>query len=331
MWEENKKKINLSWLKISSQETDSTEKNVEVLDVPEIVEEIEEEKIEKKSNKISLAWMKQKREWPKNSPQKTEQEDKQEVQDIKTESANNQSDGTTLSLDKEKVEIVLETEDEKDSNSSDDSEEKENWDKQEDSQEEKTSLFSNYTSDFEKEEWTIIEKLKELGKKPQTRVVLVVVLILSTILWIAALFFVDPKRHSISHYKAVLMWAYNKYTGNNTVVEKNKDLKVKAEKKQEWKKDSLVRNGYKITIETKISESGVKIYKFNNWEFNTISKLNTEIDIEIKKLKSWKVKDFLLKAKIKKQEKEIKKAKVDTPSDSDTTKNKSNLDLLKNR
>ena len=52
---------------------------------------------------------------------------------------------------------------------------------------------------------------------------------------------------------------------------------------------------------------------------------------EIKKIKISKVKDFLLKAKIRKQEEENSKPKVDTPGGPNTTKNKSHLDLLRSR
>ena len=372
MSEANKKQINLSWLKMLGQKKQDPEKkeDLEVLDVPEIVEkkdplltspqgrgteqkwdnsfspggkdawkadrgqEIEEEKIKIKSSKISLAGMKQKRDTPKTSVSINEKTlvDVKSDEKLQAESKDNDTENKTLSLDNEKVEIVLNTEEEswkKNNNEASDNKWEDSSKTSEDTKE-STSLFSNYTSDFEKEERSILEKIKELWKKPKTRIILVVVLIVSTILWIAALFTIDPKRNSISRYKSVLIGAYNKYTGNNTYEKKNQQLLVKETVKQQWEKDSLIRTGYKITIETKINDSGGKIYKFNNTEFDTISKLNTAIDIEIKKLKSSKVKDFLLKAKLKKQKNDLKtKTNMsNTPTDSPK---KSNLDLLRSR
>ncbi len=341
MPEENKKKINLSWLKLWGQENTKSEekKDIEVLNVPEIIEEekveIEEEKVEIKSSKISLAWMRKKRETPKSSSKEIEPkvEDKENSEKNAPLNNNEKSENETLSLNTEKVEILLDEEKVATSweeNKKDDAESfdnkkewiKDNWEA------EKKSLFSNYTSDFEKEEGSILEKLKELWKKPQTRVLLVVILIFSTIVWISALFFIDPKRHSVSHYKAVLIGAYNKYTWKGTFTEKNNNLKVKQKIEPQWKGDSLIRNGYKINIQTKTNLQGLKLYKFNNTEFNTISKLNKEIDIEIKKLKTNKVKDFLLKAKLKKQEEATKKAPSNTQ---DKKQKKSTLQILQER
>ncbi len=360
MSEENKKKINLSWLNIGNNNSSKEEEIIEVLDIPETPEDTKTVEVEKKvkSNKISLAWMKEKR--SDNSVKKIDKETIQTNTEEKKDSSPESEQKTEISLNDKKVEVRLEKEEEPKEEEStklvDDKdikktgvslkkatnstnidwkvEVKETAKIDGESKGDKESLFSNYTSDFEKDEWTIVDKIKELWKKPQTRVLLVVFLIVSTILWIAGLFIVDPKRHSISHYKAVLMGFYNKQTGNNTYIETNTEIKNTQVAEIAWEDKKVDRNGYRISIKTKTNTDGVKMYKFNNSEFDTITKLNNEIDIEIKKIKTNKVKDFLLTPSINrssKDEDQSKEEQNEASAESKTAPKKSALQLLQER
>lgn len=400
MSNDNKRKIDLSWLKLWSsikKENDSTFGSLDVskddlestikvwekiTEIPELNVVDSDEVIEKKpSNKLSIAWMKEKRMWktkaPKNNTPTSSQKD--EVTSKETNNTTSSSKKTVISLNQEKVETTISKDnnkeaakkiqntwisleqkkveivlDKKDSNKADkttgNKETQSNWNNIDISKKEETNkkswvtpislkqketewnttkdskvitnvwvkkeftetplnlddnkkedndgLFSNYTSDFEKDERSIIEKLKELWKEPKTRIMLVVGLIWMTILGIIWLFIFYPEKHSITHYKEVLIASYRKYTGNEPSPEIiNKPIDNLIIDQPIWEDTTVIRNGYRISIKTQLSITWVKMYKFNNTEFDTMEKLNEEIDIEIKKLQTDKVKDFLLHPK----------------------------------
>lgn len=313
MSEENKKKINLSWLKIGSSNISENKEKIEVLEVWEKSIEAEESNMQEpekkaKSNKISLAWMKEKRSG--NTQAEIEKENaakKQQEAEEQTKAPTKKIIPKQISLSEKKVEVVLETKEEKDTQESKKTpqsttpEKEKNSDNKDEktpakTEEEKDSIFSNYTSDFEKEEGTIIDKLKELWKKPQTRIAFVAFLIITTVVWIGGLFVIDPKRHSISHYKAVLTDFYNQKTGKTPTIQTTKVTPPQTPQvpKITWDEQKIERSGYRITIQTHTNTDWIKIYRFNNSEFDTITKLNSEIDKEITKLKTDKVKNFLL-------------------------------------
>jgi len=112
---------------------------------------------------------------------------------------------------------------------------------------ETSELFSNYKSDFKKEENQFFKKLREKRQRikerlrmPKTRVSLVIWLILLTIATISTLFTVDPEHHSFKAYKTNILQVKNKYFWNNQKkIKENTNIYNNLTKEQSEKLNTL--------------------------------------------------------------------------------------------
>jgi len=124
---------------------------------------------------------------------------------------------------------------------------KENEKEKEEEKIETSELFSNYKSDFKKEENQFFKKLREKRQKikerlrmPKTRVSLVIWLILLTIATISTLFKLDPEHHSFKAYKTNVLQVKNKYFWNNEKnIKENKKIYNNLTKEQSEKLNTL--------------------------------------------------------------------------------------------
>ncbi len=192
------------------------------------------------------------------------------------------------------------------------------------------SQFSNYESDFSAKENDIMSKIKKLKYLPKTRPALVCWLIAITWLWITGLFYLDPKKHSLSNYKATLVSYYKTQTGEEDLEKIQEWLNNLQEKKQagieksitntvktsQWNKEKMIHKWFPFTIESTVWKNSVKIFKYNNIEYTKLGDLQKVLDIEISKLKHNKVESFLLGNKKKKNETEATKQKTKTINNS---------------
>ena len=97
-------------------------------------------------------------------------------------------------------------------------------------------LFSNYESDFNSKQDTIIERLKKLKHLPKTRPKLVLSMIWILIIWVSWIIYISPNDSLI---KTSIIWVEQKKEQKITTINKNvkTDTKTKQEnKKQDYEK-----------------------------------------------------------------------------------------------
>lgn len=140
-------------------------------------------------------------------------------------------------------------------------------------------LFSNYKSDFNTKEDTIIEKLKKIKNLPKTRPQLVYSMIWILVIWITWLVLISPKDSILNNYKASVLWTeteqkIEKQVTNQNDINKEKPIDKINDQKEKLKKEKLENFLLK-----------------NNKKNNNIPEKNT--DIEKNKVKVRKLKELL--------------------------------------
>lgn len=159
---------------------------------------------------------------------------------------------------------------------------------------EKKDLFLNYESRFKKEWNKILEKLKKLKDIPKTRKWLVLSLIAWTAIFIWILFIVDPNTHSISNYKASIIYNLNKLKQEDDNQDIIPEQIEKTKIKEEQIKSEIVKLlWYKFDISYNLDPSWKEIYSYAWNNFNSKEELLKFLNKELEKLKKQKVIKFL--------------------------------------
>lgn len=73
-------------------------------------------------------------------------------------------------------------------------------------------LFPAYTSKFKKKQGSLLQEIKKLKRLPKTNKLFLLILIGSTIAWVAILFVLAPEKHNMQYYKTSLIERYEKMT-----------------------------------------------------------------------------------------------------------------------
>ena len=147
-------------------------------------------------------------------------------------------------------------------------------------------VFVNYKSDFNSEETTILESIKNFKEyvKPKTRIGFIIIVISTTLLWIISLFIIAPKIHNISNYKNKIISAKETFICK---IDTKKCIKNKAEikvvkneiKKEVLTKKTFIKWNFKVNYEVKnIDWKEIIIYK--EIEYDNIENLIKIIEIE---------------------------------------------------
>ncbi len=156
-------------------------------------------------------------------------------------------------------------------------------------------LFLNYQSDYKKKESIVIDtihklkKLADIKKLTKTNKVFVVSIIMVTVLWLSFLFYIDPETHSLENYKtSILTIAWKEVTQdelNNHQIEITNDIIWQLNQNNLW--------WYQLDFEILTNNNWEAIYKFDWTEYNSKDSLDIGIRERLKKLKKFKIKNYL--------------------------------------
>lgn len=148
-----------------------------------------------------------------------------------------------------------------------------------------TSAFSNYTSDFSHTKKSILSKIKTLKRLPKTRTALVWFWVGITMIFLVALYFLNPEKYWIQNYKANLLEHENKNDISPTIVYGTPLV---------WKEEEIKKWWHTLTIHKALKEDWTTVYKYNNIIIEDINTLYKKLE---SKAKSIRVHNFLLPKK----------------------------------
>ena len=304
---------------------DSSDKN-------ENIEKIEEKpKVEKKATraKIDFSEMLQKRE-EKNKPKKElsevredEKKKKNEVQKDETqkestkievkdeekkedipvivenkEELNNKNDKKNI-LKKENIDVIedkITPISEKKSVKKEDNDKK-NKDENSENIKKTEEIFEGYKSDFHHEENWVLEKISKIKNyiKPKTRIEFLMSIVAITVLWIAALFMIDPNTHNFENYKNNIV---NIATKEEKIISKKDPIKEISKNVEEIiEKETILNkvvNKWGFNINYKIKKLWEKETILYRWEeFDNFETFNKLIEKEVNDKKRNKLKNHI--------------------------------------
>lgn len=132
--------------------------------------------------------------------------------------------------------------------------------------EEKEEIFTNYDSDFKKNEKTIMQRMRDLKMIPKTRTGFLLLFVWLALFIISLFFIFDPKHHSIDIYKANLM-------------------AILWDKKEEV----LTSSGSNLTSTWDINQEIWTWSNFNSWEINSWSLSENQDFMSWSQASSWEL------------------------------------------
>lgn len=157
------------------------------------------------------------------------------------------------------------------------------------------NVFNNYESDFKRKEASILNAIKRLTKianlkkLTKTNKIFVSWIIITTILWVSFLFYVDPEIHSIENYKtSILDLAGQKMTQEEINIHQKDIIDDIA-----WKLTQNNLGGYQLDFEILVNTSWLAVYKFDGDEYNNKSELDIAIQNKLIALKFDKIRNYL--------------------------------------
>lgn len=167
----------------------------------------------------------------------------------------------------------------------------ENIDKKNHNQE----VFSNYESDYKKEEGNVLEWIQKLKKianiKKMSKInkIFISSLVVVSIASFVFLFYMQPANHSLNDYKASILTL----AGKEMTEQEVQEHKWEIQKEIEWKLEENNLWGYQLHFEILVDEYGAATYKFDGNQYQTKQDLDNAISEKLEFLKKEKIRNYL--------------------------------------
>ncbi|QFR39540.1 hypothetical protein A9Q91_04945 [Candidatus Gracilibacteria bacterium 28_42_T64] len=161
-----------------------------------------------------------------------------------------------------------------------------------------SEIFKNYSSDFNGKAQGIIKEIKKLKNLRKTNPKFLGFIIIVTVIGISFLFYVDPKNHSYTNYKASILNVYNKQTNPNYQTnthsgsQQEEDL-ANNTPKINWNDLSIHEWGFNLKIESQTGTGGTLVYKFEGILYTSKEDLDQAVEASITLQKTRRIKSVI--------------------------------------